>query len=55
MSNALWTNVPRFDVVHVHAEFANSTVHDDPVVAKIALTEVPQGNLYLPLISRTEP
>ena len=55
VSNALWTNVPRFDVVHVHAEFANSTVHDDPVVAKIALTEVPQGNLYLPLISRTEP
>ncbi len=52
VSSALWTNAPRFDVVHVLAEFAGAAVHDDPVVAKIALTMAQQGSLYLPLVSR---
>lgn len=55
VSSALWTNAPRFDVVHAQAEFAGTAVYDDPVVAKVALTRVPQGNLYLPLVSRVGP
>ena len=55
VSSALWMNAPRFDVVHVQAEFAGTAVHDDPVVAKVALTKVPQGSLYLPLVLRVDP
>ena len=52
VSQSLAMNAPAFDVVHVHAEFAGATVPNDPVVAKVALTDAPRFGLYLPMVAK---